>query len=91
MKETAFMISVNDQIRTSITRIEQLKNQRKSKERREQEAKRKMKAHHHFTSGRIIDKYFPDIEPAALEKLLRALVGNPELLARLKDEAGKLA
>jgi hypothetical protein len=78
-----------DYIKASVTRIQQLKNQKKSKERREQETKRKRDAHRHFTNGRVIDKYLPGIEPAKLENFLHTLTSNTELYAMLKDEAAK--
>jgi hypothetical protein len=84
------MINANEHLKTSIARVEQLKNQKKSKERREQEKRRKMEARRHFELGRVADKYFPDIEPATFENLLRVLVNNTELLARLEEEAATL-
>ena len=83
------MLNINDKLKESIQRIEQLKNQKKSKERRDQEAKRKMEARRHFDLGRLVDKYFPEEDPVSFEKLLRALVGNPELFAELKEEVTK--
>jgi hypothetical protein len=84
------MINVNDQLKESAARIKQLKNQMKSQERREQENKRKMEARRHFELGRMVDNYFPNIEPTTLENFLRALTANTELLAKLMEEVAKL-
>jgi hypothetical protein len=89
MKEAAKMIDINDHLKSSIARVEQLENQRKLKERREQEARKKIETRRHFDFGRLVCKYFPDEDIAAFENLLRALKENAELYAKLKEKAAK--
>jgi hypothetical protein len=98
------MIDINDHLKESRDRVKQLKNQKKTKDRREQEAQRKTDNHRHFIIGEMVCKYFPDVkkyqpqrtkaETAAeflpLAYILRLLAANTELLAALKDEAAKL-
>lgn len=55
------MNQVNETLKASLTRIEQLRNQRKSQERRERKAKHKMDAHRNFLIGDLVCKYFPNM------------------------------
>ena len=98
------MLSINEQLKKSVHRIEQLKNQKKSQERQEQAVKRKMDTRRKIIIGGLVCKYFPDImkyqpqrsnadtteEFAAFENILRILVVNVDLLTELKAEAAKL-
>lgn len=98
------MINVNDHLKKSVARIEQLKNQKKSKERREQEAKRKMDTRRYIIIGELVCKYFPDAmkyqpqrskadnakEFETFANILNLLADNTELLAKLKKEAAEL-
>lgn len=99
------MDNVNDYLKTSITRIEQIKNQKKSKERRERDAKRKKDFFRSFIIGDLVCKHFPEMlryqpywnkadieaEFADFADILGWLSGNTELLATIKEEASKLA
>jgi len=91
VKEIEIMTNVNEYLKTSIAKVEQLENMQNLKERREQTARKKMEDRRHFDFGRLVCKYFPDEDKASFENLLRALSDNPELFARLKAEVVKYA
>ena len=98
------MINVNDHLKGVISRVEQLKNQRKSRERREQEAKRKLDTRRNIIIGELVCRYFPDVmrlqpqrskadnaaEFEAFASILSTLANDTELLVRLKEEAARL-
>ena len=83
------MTNKNDPFKSYVTRAEQIKNQKKIKERQEHEVKRKADTRRYFDYGRRVDKHLPSIEPVVLEDIVRALAENPELLAKLREEATK--
>lgn len=98
------MSNVNDYLKASITRIEQIKNQKKMNENRERETKRKVDAHRNFIIGELVCKYFPSMmryqphrnkadneaEFANFANILSWLSDNTELLTNIKEEAPKL-
>lgn len=55
------MSNANERLKATLARVEQIKNQNKSRERREMEAKRKKDAHRNFIIGELVCKYFPDM------------------------------
>jgi len=99
------MINANDHLKASAERIQQLKNQKKSKERREQEAQRKIDIRRNIMIGGLMCHLFPELmelqpqwsaegnvkEFKSLENILRVLSEDTELLTKLKEEAGKLS
>lgn len=98
------MINVNEHLNTSITRIEQIKNQAKSKARREREAQRKIDTRRNIIIGELVCKYFPNMkryypkgndadiakEFLFFESILSILAGNTALITELKEEAAEL-
>lgn len=94
------MNQVNETLKASLTRIEQLRNQKKSQERREREAKHKMDAHRNFLIGDLVCKYFPDMmkyqpkrskadnaeEFADFENFLCWLSDNADLVEAIKKD-----
>ena len=83
------MINVNNYLKTSEERIKKLENQQRMKEKREQERKKKKEVRRHFDFGRLVCKYFPDINIITFEDILLMLTDNPELLSKLKEDAHK--
>lgn len=98
------MLRVNEQLRKTALRVEQLKNQNNLKKRRKREAERKIEIRRYIIIGEIICKYFPEMkdyrpqqnssdnakEFADFESLLRLLANNQEMLTRLIEDANNL-
>lgn len=95
------MNQVNNHLKEFTSRIEQRKNLRKAKERREREAKRKLDARRNFLIGELVCKYFPSMmqyqpqrsqadnraEFADFESKLRWLSEHTEILQRMQEDA----
>ncbi|MCL2721947.1 MAG: type IV secretory system conjugative DNA transfer family protein [Treponema sp.] len=84
-------VNLNNFLETSITRVNQLENERKMKMNREKKAREKKEDSRNFKLGELVSKYFPDEDIVSFENLLRALVENTEVFTKLKDEAAKYA
>lgn len=94
------MGQVNDKLKTAITRTEQLKNQRKLRERRNQEAKRKMDVRLNILIGELVCRYFSEmmhyqpqrsnmdnmVEFTEFEDTLIWLSSHAELLRNMRDK-----
>ena len=93
------MSQTNDELKAIFTRAEQRKNQKKMRERRDQEAKRKVDVHRYILIGELVCQYFPSvikyqprhgkvdnkIEFAEFENTLRWLSEHIELLNNMRD------
>ena len=98
------MLNVNDHLKKSLLRTQQLKNQKMSQQRREQEVKRKMDTRRHIIIGELVCRYFPDLmnyqpqrnkadtqqEFAVFENILRILASNADLISQLESKAVKI-
>ena len=94
------MSNANERLKATLARVEQVKNQNKSRERREMEAKRKKDAHRNFIIGELVCKYFPSMmkyqpkqskadtssEFADFENFLFWLSDNPELVEGIRKK-----
>ena len=94
------MINVNDRIKESVSRTNHLKNQKKLKERREQEAMRKMDTRRYIIIGELVCKHFPEMmnyqphrnctdnkEFTVLTNILSLLAANKEMINKLNKDA----
>lgn len=94
------MSNANERLKATLARVEQIKNQNKSRERREMEAKRKKDAHRNFIIGELVCKYFPGMmkyqpkqcksdnasEFADFENFLFWLSDHPELVESIRKK-----
>jgi hypothetical protein len=87
MKEVKIMIDVNDHLNVTMEKIKQLENRQREKELREKETKRKIESRLRFSFWQFVDKYLPDVDTVLLKNIVRVLADNPEIFAKLKEEA----
>lgn len=97
------MNQTNDKLKEIHMRTEQLKNQRKLKERRQQEIKRKIDTCRNIVIGELVCQYFPSamqyqprhskaenkVEFAEFENTLRWLSEHIELLNNMRNNSPK--
>ena len=95
------MNQISSLYKTPVT-PEQLKNRKKMKERREQEAKRKIDIHRNIIIGELVCRYFPDVmkyQPQrsksvntevfkSFESVLKVIASDTELLAHINSKTG---
>ena len=98
------MSHVNNHLRATVLRVDQLKNQKKSRERREREVKRKKDIRRNIIIGELVCEHFPNMmklqpqrhssdnakEFAVFKHTLRLLAANTELLMQLNEDAEKM-
>jgi type IV secretion system protein VirD4 len=101
--EARKMLNTDETIKKSIERVEQLENQAKSKEKKENEIKKAIDKNRQRIVGEFFEKYFPEVlqfqphqtavenqvEFAPLENFLSALAADKECVARIKEIAAK--
>ena len=88
-KEAVIVSDINKHLKTTMIKIVQEKNQRDLKKNREKEAKKKKEDSRYYEFGRLICKYFPEVDVETLECFLRVLAENQEIFEMVKEEAAK--